>query len=123
MCVVQRPFEFSIMKSKNICFCIQIRSQKSKENELGDAEKLSEQKTSDHHPKSRKKGKSRGHASATPVDDADGSVPGATTTDGTAGAGVTAAGVSAAHMSAISADEGGSSHGHGGDYGGGDGGG
>ncbi|XP_028775701.1 protein doublesex-like [Neltuma alba] len=111
------------MKSKNICFCIRIGNQKSKENMPGNAEKLSKQKTSDHHHKSRKKGKSRGYASATPVDDADGGVPGATSTGGTANAGVTAAVVTAVHMSAMSANEGGSSHGHGGDSGGGDGGG
>lgn len=106
------------MKTKTICFCIRVRNQKSKENELGDSEQLSESaRRKSRNPKSKR---GRWYASASLDGGADGNAPGATTTAGNDAA-VTAAVVAAVQMSAITASVGGSSQG--GDSAGGGGGG
>lgn len=98
------PILFSFpptMKIKSICFCL--RERKSKENEVEDLEKLSNDKTSH-------KGKNEGYPSTTTHAGDDNKVHGGSTI-GSNGAGVVASAVvTAAHESLMSQD--GSGHGH-----------
>jgi hypothetical protein len=81
------------MKSKTICFCIP--SRKHKESIQGDSDGSSRQKSS--HDKPRKGGKSRGHASTAPGDEA-ANHHGAANSGG-ADAGMAVAIMGAAHVS------------------------
>ncbi|KAJ1412344.1 hypothetical protein SESBI_20462 [Sesbania bispinosa] len=93
------------MKCKNICFCIRGRNRKSKENEVEDLEKLSD----DHKGKKEE----RNVSSTAPADDgASSNVHGASTV-ATNDAGVAAA---AHHVSLMSGQDG---SGHGGESAGG----
>ena len=103
---------FQVMKKKSICFCIP--SRKHKESNNGDSDS-SPQKKHSHH-KSKKGGKSRGHASTAPADHVGANHSDAANANSDAGMAVAMMGAS--HVSTVASSDGcgdGSGHGGGGD--------